>query len=266
MIAGAGPQPAPRPRRARFGRRQAELPLAHARHRRDRRRLRKTASSARWATARCPRRALTLAREALLHDPYHDEWMASPHWHTAGRRPQCTADAPFEGRVGVALRPRRQPMATAALNPAAGAVGFGRTRAACARRAPRHAGATGAGVRRAAQVLASQWRRRRPRRRRHHLGAALGADAGRMGSGDRGLDPPALQAWQLGAVDLDGTPPPSLPPPRCAAARSSPAARRRRCTMRSPTGSPPKTRSTKDHARSGRRGAGRRLTARSTAR
>ena len=196
-----------------------------------------------------PAEALTLAREALLHDPYHDEWIAA------------ALAPPGSGRTTLLNRLKAESVlrfghdgtydgTTRGLEPerradAAGAPRAGRPADRAARRAP----AADAGVRRAAQVLALPGRRPRPRRR-DHLGAALGADVDRVGSAGRGPGPAdaagldARRARPRHHEHHDR----AAAPPRCAAARRSPPVRPPRCTTPSPTGWPRKTRSTRSNA------------------
>ena len=162
----------------------------------------KTASSARWATARCPRKADAGARGAAARSVSRrvDRLRAG----AAGCRPQRAADAP-EGRVDCCAS------AATAVTTAALRYSTRCTRKRFTTRACRSAGVR-PGVQEQQALVSDELRK---------FSLYKGADPdlvgvttwaqpwvpimGRMGNRHRGLDPPALQAWQLGAVDLDGT-------------------------------------------------------------
>ena len=205
-IRGAVAQPAPRRRRPRLGRRQAHLPLADARDQRDQRRdrqgpLHPLAGQRLGAVARCcrwrARRCSTI--------PYHDEWIAAAVAPSSAARPaifqrlkaesvlRFGADGTYDGT-------------TVAFHPTV-------ARTAAARRA---------------QAAAAQRsaRARRPRARQTLVADELrkfslykGADPDLVGVTTwaqpwvpmwlewevtvEGLDPPTLDAWRLGAIDLE---------------------------------------------------------------
>ena len=132
-----------------------------------------------------PTEVLTLAREALLHDPYHDAWIAGAVSPDSGTR---AADLPpAAGRDGAALRRRRHlrrrhPGAPARRGGGAASPpgpGAGRRRDGARRPAD-----TAAGGRRAAPLLAVQGRRPGPRRR-HRVGPAVGAALAGVAGDDR---------------------------------------------------------------------------------
>lgn len=151
-----------------------------------------------------PQEALTLAREALLHDPYHDEWIAAALAPTGSGRVTLLnrlkaesvlrfgADGTYDGST-VALDP------TVAKTP----------KARLARAAKQ---AVQPGVRQQQSLVADQLRK---------FSLYQGADPDLVGvttwaqpwvpmwieweATVEGLDPPTLQAWTLGALDLDTT-------------------------------------------------------------
>lgn len=150
-----------------------------------------------------PSEVLTLAREALLHDPYHDEWIAAALAPPgAGRNALLTRlkaesvlrfgrDGAYDGGTAVLA-------ATLARTPSRGA------------RAP--AQGLRPGVQEQQALVADELRK---------FSLYKGADPDLVGVSTwaqpwvplwlewelkvEGLDPPALQAWQLGAVDLEGS-------------------------------------------------------------
>ncbi len=150
-----------------------------------------------------PPEALTLAREALLHDPYHDEWIAAAIAPPgAGRNALLTRlkaesvlrfgrDGRYDGTTAVLS-------ALHASTPARGA------RAAAPGVRP--------GVQQQQILVADELRK---------FSLYKGADPDLVGVTTwaqpwvpmwiewevkvEGLDPPSLAAWQLGAVDLDAT-------------------------------------------------------------
>lgn len=149
-----------------------------------------------------PAEVLTLAREALLHDPYHDEWIAAALAPPgAGRNALLTRlKAESVLRFG---RDGRYDGSTAVLDPV------------LARAPSRSARAAAPGVRVGVQeqqsLVADELRK---------FSLYKGADPDLVGVTTwaqpwvpmwiewelevEGLDPPTLQAWQLGAVDLEG--------------------------------------------------------------
>ena len=151
-----------------------------------------------------PQEALTLVREALLHDPYHDEWIAAALAPAGSGRVTLLnrlkaesvlrfgADGTYDGST-VALDP------TVAKTP----------KARLARAAKQ---AVQPGVRQQQSLVADQLRK---------FSLYQGADPDLVGVTTwaqpwvpmwieweamvEGLDPPTLQAWTLGALDLDTT-------------------------------------------------------------
>lgn len=149
-----------------------------------------------------PPETLTLAREALLHDPYHDEWIAA------------ALAPPGSGRVTLLNRLKAESVlrfghdgtydgTTVALNPnVAKTPQARRAQAAQQRLQP--------GVRQQQTLVADELRK---------FSLYQGADPDLVGvttwaqpwvpmwieweAKVEGLDPPTLQAWTLGALDLD---------------------------------------------------------------
>jgi len=148
-----------------------------------------------------PAEVLTLAREALLHDPYHDEWIVA------------ALAPPGAGRKALLVRLQAESVlrfgrdgtydgTTAALEPLRARVPSGGTQAA--------APGIRAGVQEQQALLADELRK---------FSLYKGADPDLVGVTTwaqpwvpmwiewevaiEGLDPPTLQSWQLGAVDLD---------------------------------------------------------------
>lgn len=149
-----------------------------------------------------PSEALGLAREALLHDPYHDEWVAAALAPPGSARTQLLARLKAEsvlryGRDGI------YDGATTVFGPQAGSTPRG------ARAAQR---ALPAGTQVRQTLLADEL---------HRFSLYKGADPDLVGVTTwaqpwipmwlewevqvEGLDPPTLDAWRLGAVDLGGT-------------------------------------------------------------
>lgn len=149
-----------------------------------------------------PSEVLTLAREALLHDPYHDDWIAAALAPPgAGRNALLTRlKAESVLRFG---RDGRYDGTTAVLDPVLARSPSRRARAA--------AQAVRPGVQEQQALVADELRR---------FSLYKGADPDLVGVTTwaqpwvpmwleweitvEGLDPPTLQAWRLGAVDLDG--------------------------------------------------------------
>ena len=150
-----------------------------------------------------PAEALTLAREALLHDPYHDEWIASALAPPgAGRNALLTRlKAESVLRFG---RDGSYDGGTAVFDPLHAQAPSRRARAAAPGVRP--------GMQEQQALVSDELRK---------FSLYKGADPDLVGVTTwaqpwvpmwveweiaiEGLDPPALQAWQLGAVDLDGT-------------------------------------------------------------
>lgn len=146
-----------------------------------------------------PSEALGLAREALLHDPYHDEWIAAALAPPGSARAQLLARLKAESvlRFG---RDGTYDGATAAFGPQARATPRG------ARAAQRQ---VQAGLQVRQTLLADEL---------HRFSLYKGADPDLVGVTTwaqpwipmwlewevqvEGLDPPTLDAWRLGAVDL----------------------------------------------------------------
>ena len=167
-----------------------------------------------------PGEVLLLAREAVLHDPYHDEWVASGGDAAgSGRARPCS---PAEGRVGAALRrDGTYDGTTVALGPDS----CRRTRRAARRR---RAQPLEPGLREQQTLVADELR---------SFSLYKGADPDLVGVTTwaqpwvpmwlewevevEGLDPPTFAAWRLGAVDLerDAAPASTAAPSRCAVAR-----------------------------------------------
>jgi hypothetical protein len=142
-----------------------------------------------------PPEVLTLAREALLHDPYHDEWVAA-------------AVVPPGTDTGAVLRRLK---AESLLRFGADGTYDGATSAFQARRS-RAAGTQRpvAGAREQQTLIADELRK---------FSLVRGADPDLVGVTTwaqpwvpmwlewqvrvEGLDPPTLQAWELGSIDLD---------------------------------------------------------------
>ncbi|MDB5752849.1 MAG: hypothetical protein JWP65_3270 [Ramlibacter sp.] len=150
-----------------------------------------------------PPEVLTLAREALLHDPYHDDWIAAAVAPPGAGRKALLArlsaesvlrfgrDGTYDGTTAVL-----DPVRARAPSPGARAV----------------AQVVRPGVRQQQALVADELRK---------FSLYKGADPDLVGVTTwsqpwvpmwiewevalEGLDPPTLQAWQLGAVDLDGT-------------------------------------------------------------
>ena len=149
-----------------------------------------------------PSEVITLAREALLHDPYHDEWIAAALAPPgAGRNALLTRlKAESVLRFG---RDGTYDGSTAALDPLLARAPSRRARAAAPGVRP--------GVKEHQALVADELRK---------FSLYKGADPDLVGVTTwaqpwvpmwlewevalEGLDPPTLQAWQLGAVDLDG--------------------------------------------------------------
>lgn len=150
-----------------------------------------------------PGEALGLAREALLHDPYHDEWIAAALAPPGAGRTQLLARLKAESvlRFG---GDGAYDGATVAFGPQAQATPRGGAHAA--QRVAQ------AGLRVQQTLVADELRR---------FSLYKGADPDLVGVSTwaqpwvpmwlewelqvEGLDPPTLEAWRLGAVDLDAT-------------------------------------------------------------
>lgn len=151
-----------------------------------------------------PSEALTLAREALLHDPYHDEWIAA------------ALAPPGSGRTTLLNRLKAESVlrfghdgtydgTTVALNPNV-------ARTPKARRAQAAQQPLQPGMRQQQTLVSDELRK---------FSLYQGADPDLVGvttwaqpwvpmwieweAQVEGLDPPTLQAWRLGALDLDST-------------------------------------------------------------
>lgn len=151
-----------------------------------------------------PAEALTLAREALLHDPYHDEWIAA------------ALAPPGSGRATLLNRLKAESVlrfghdgtydgTTVALNPNV-------ARTPQARRAQAAQQIVQPGVRQQQTLVSDELRK---------FSLYQGADPDLVGvttwaqpwvpmwieweATVEGLDPPTLQAWTLGALDLETT-------------------------------------------------------------
>ncbi|QTN22046.1 hypothetical protein HZ992_18035 [Rhizobacter sp. AJA081-3] len=151
-----------------------------------------------------PTEALTLAREALLHDPYHDEWIAA------------ALAPPGNGRTTLLNRLKAESVlrfghdgtydgTTVALNPNV-------AKTPKARRAQAARQTLQPGVRQQQTLVSDELRK---------FSLYQGADPDLVGvttwaqpwvpmwieweATVEGLDPPTLQAWTLGALDLDTT-------------------------------------------------------------
>lgn len=148
-----------------------------------------------------PGEALTLAREALLHDPYHDEWVAAALAPPGRDRDLLLARLKAESvlRYG---RDGTYDGATVAFDPQL--AGATPRRAMAARQSLRP------GMHERQSLVADELRR---------FSLYKGADPDLVGVTTwaqpwvpmwlewevqvEGLDPPTLQAWRLGAIDLD---------------------------------------------------------------
>jgi hypothetical protein len=186
---------------------------------------------------------LTLVREALLHDPYHDEWIAA------------ALAPPGTGRTTLLNRLKAESVlrfghdgtydgTTVALNPNI-------AKTPKARRAQAARQIVQPGVRQQQTLVSDELRK---------FSLYQGADPDLVGVTTwaqpwvpmwieweamvEGLDPPTLQAWTLGALDLDTSSATIEGDSATLRARADHRGRRPRCTMRSPTGWPRKTRST----------------------
>lgn len=149
-----------------------------------------------------PSEVLTLAREALLHDPYHDEWIAAALAPPGSGRTALLTRLKAESvlRFG---RDGRYDGTTAVLDPVLARAPSRRARAAAQPLRP--------GAHEQQALVADELRR---------FSLYKGADPDLVGVTTwaqpwvpmwleweialEGLDPPTLKAWQLGAVDLDG--------------------------------------------------------------
>lgn len=149
-----------------------------------------------------PSEVLTLAREALLHDPYHDEWIAAALAPPGSGRTALLTRLKAESvlRFG---RDGRYDGTTAVLDPVLARAPSRRSRATAQPLRP--------GAHEQQALVADELRR---------FSLYKGADPDLVGVTTwaqpwvpmwleweitvEGLDPPTLQAWTLGAVDLDG--------------------------------------------------------------
>jgi len=149
-----------------------------------------------------PSEVLTLAREALLHDPYHDEWIAAALAPPGSGRTALLTRLKAESvlRFG---RDGRYDGTTAVLDPVLARAPSRRARAAAQPLRP--------GAHEQQALVADELRR---------FSLYKGADPDLVGVTTwaqpwvpmwvewevtvEGLDPATLKAWQLGAVDLDG--------------------------------------------------------------
>jgi hypothetical protein len=195
------PQLAPRRRRARLCRRQAHVPLADSRHRRNQRRR-----------GEGPLHSLARERLGTDRDPHARPRSTAPRSvsrrldrHGAGparRRSERLAET-AQGRERAALRigrhlRRRDRRARAEARAVAAREGPSRTASRAAARSPRTASAD---RRRAQEVLAVPRSRSRSRRR-DDVVAALGTDVARVGGGGRRrgpADPRRVEARRAGS-------------------------------------------------------------------
>jgi hypothetical protein len=151
-----------------------------------------------------PSEVLSLAREVLLHDPYHDEWIA------AAVSPSDAAHPPILRRLRAesALRFGRDGTydgATVAFHPTVPKTGAGRRKRAVAAKQPIEPG-----IRETQMLVADEMRK---------FSLYKGVDPDLVGVTTwaqpwvpmwlewevsvEGLDPPTLDAWRLASIDLD---------------------------------------------------------------